>query len=151
MGRVIDWSEPLSEEDRDWALQRGMDLQVAANDAAHEVTSDDVNTHPSVQMTGLQGTEPSALSDRVETHGIGEAQLAVNRDRAAALEAAEGGGVEHDDDYDTFTGPQLKLEIEKRNDANRLDAGDDGYIPVTGNKPDLIARLRADDKVPAAE
>lgn len=146
MTRNINWDKPLSEEDRDWAVARGMDLQVAQNDSEHGRKSTDTSDIDLAIVNGIRGTEPSATSDRTETHGIGEAQLAVNRDRAAAIAAAEGGGsgADTDDRYSTMSKDELKDEIESRN-AEREDAGLDA-LPVGGNKGDLQDRLREDDR-----
>jgi hypothetical protein len=146
MTRNIDWDKPLSEEDRDWAIARGLDLQVAQNDDEHGRKSTDTGDIDQAIVNGIRGTEPSATSDRTETHGIGEAQLAVNRDRVAALQAAEGrgSGGDIDDRYSTMSKDELKDEVEKRN-VEREDAGLDA-LPVGGNKGDLQDRLREDDQ-----
>lgn len=148
MSKSIDWSKPLSDEDRDWAISRGMDLQVQQNDAEHDRKDDGTSDTDQAFVTGLRGTEPSATSDRTETHGVGEAQLAVNRDREAAARAANGGesnlGGDVEDRYSTMGKEDLKDEVRRRNDE-REEAGLDA-LPLSGSKGDLQERLREDDR-----
>ena len=51
------------------------------------------------------------------------------------------------DDYDTRTVVELRALLRDRN----KDRGDDDQLALTGNKPDLIARLRDDDRAQAEE
>jgi hypothetical protein len=137
MTRSVDWSKPLSDEDREWALNRGMDLQIRENDALSGRTSDDTNDMSSVVLTGIAGTEPSLDSDRTEPSGVGEAQLALN-----AIQNSLQGSGEPDDDYSTMTKDELREEIEARNE----ERGEDDQLLVSGTKADLAERLREDDK-----
>ncbi len=152
MSRQIDWSKPLSDEDRSWAIARGMDLQVSENDREHDRSNDDTTSIDPAIVNGIRGTEPSATSDRTETHGIGEAQLAVNRDREAAARAAAGGasqidgGASGEDRYSTMGKEDLKDEIRERNEQ-REEIGLDA-LPLSGNKGELAERLREDDRTP---
>lgn len=68
----------------------------------------------------------------------------VTLDGVWDTQAAEDPDDEPGSGYEALTKAELVAEIEKRN-ADRDPAGE-AYLSVTGNKPDLIAALEADDQ-----
>lgn len=95
MSRQIDYSQPVTGADRDWALQ----------------------------FPGLHGALVEA-SDSI--HGKPED------------ETLEGAVVQ--DNYDELNVAELVAELKRRNDEEGTS------LSTTGKKPELIARLRADDE-----
>lgn len=66
----------------------------------------------------------------------------MNSHTRAALQEWQAQHAAEQASYDAKTVAELKAEIEKRN----VDRADDAKLPVTGNKPALIAALTADDE-----
>lgn len=128
MSRQIDWNQKLSRDDREWAINRNMHEQVAANDDEF-------------------GREPHRTS---QERGAAEPAPA-NQDNAPP-EAENEPSEEYDDQYETMTVDRLKAELDSRQEAEE----DEDYLVNlrynnSDRKPDLIRRLREDDKVQAAD
>jgi SAP domain len=123
----INLDEPLSDEHRQYLLDRDRRDLVAANDAefgGEEV----VATAP-----GLQGTEPSLTTGQTVPGAsaaapVGENVLSGNVSPGPSSTAAL------PDDYEEWTNDQLRAELSRRE------------LPRSGNKEELIDRLVADDE-----
>ena len=150
MTRKLDWDKPLSDEDRQWALDRGMTHQVQANDLLSK-DPDDPTDDQRMVASGLRGTEPSAQSDRTEPLEPSPQQVGLHTDHAGkpldpetglARKTDDGASDDDGDDYDVMSKGELRDEVDKRNEDGR---DEDDRIPVSGTAEDLRVRLREDD------
>lgn len=149
MSRTLDWEKPLSDEDRQWALDRGMTWQVEQNDALGGDKAD-LSEERQVIATGLRGTEPSSQSDRTEPLEMNPQARGLHTDHAGRALDSETGlprQERSDDDsdgdkYDEMTKGELREEVDTRNDAR---GDDEDHIPVSGTAGELRDRLREDD------
>jgi len=168
MAREIDWSKPLSDEDRTWAEQRldmpsgsnGLTIgqQIARNDEEHGKAAKDARMSRSERMDVLRSGIAESQNElaRLEQEQIEEDN--ENRARAGSLgEQAAGlgftdntpvngekpeGAPEPSDDYDDtkkWTVQSLQAEIDRRNE-------DGAELRRTGTRSELVERLRADDE-----
>lgn len=149
MSREIDFSEPLSDEDRTWLLANNRDEEVLANDAAHGRDSSDVAARKGSGVSFMTGNEPSLSADRVYPTGLttvaADADLDKERREAQFKSAMEDGdapsGVDTGDvttetdekPYEDWKGDELRAELGKRE------------LSKSGTNPEMIERLRADD------
>lgn len=146
MSRQIDWDKPLSEDDRRWALDRGMYHKVALNDEQHG-NSEEPDEDARARSTGVRGTEPSSqertepLERTPQTTGLHTDHAGRPLDPETGLARDSGGSDEDGDEYDEMSKGELRDEIDRRNS----ERDDDDRIPVSGNAEDLRARLREDD------
>lgn len=122
MSRTIDLTEPLSEEDRQYLLDRGREQQVFANDAKFS-------------------NDPEAIRRALYIPG-------TSVDKAEGVPETPDGPLDDDgeseDNYETWTHDALQEEIRRRNAEDDRDEED--HLAVSGNKAELIARLREDDE-----
>jgi hypothetical protein len=137
MSKGIDFSKPLSDEDRTYLEARGRYADIERTD-----NTTGVQTPPYGEGDGT-GLQPvSVLSSEV----------AANRKAAllaelAAIEAAEAGSdapaeEEADAPYTEWTLDELKAEIDRRNESREGDA----RIAKTGSVKVLADRLYGDDE-----
>lgn len=131
MAREIDLTQPLNEADRNYLLARGRESQVFANDAKFA-------------GSGAVPYIPGFSTDRAD--GVPADPRSVPPGERGGVDLLEVSESEEDDEtednYDTWTHDALQEEIRKRNEDR--DAED--RIGVSGNKAELIARLREDDE-----
>jgi hypothetical protein len=173
MARNIDWSKPLSDEDRVWAEQRldapsggnGLSIgeAIAANDEQFGGKDKPVTKTRSERMPELRTIIADSTNElaRLEQEQIDEDN--ANRARAGSLgdaakglsftdntpvngEAPEGASTAKEDYADTvkWTKASLTDEIKARN----VDREADGVpaLAVTGNRSELVERLLRDDE-----
>lgn len=142
MSRQIDFSKPLSEEDKQYALDRNMAIDVEENEKKFseiQKTGEKVD----IVSSGLNGNEPSRFADKSEVSGLGLAQVnagptteeVVVKEEVIkeTVEVSEGEEID-DDDYNTWSLDDLKIELGER------------QLSKSGNKAELVARLTADDQ-----
>lgn len=156
MSRQIDFGSKLSDDDREWLLRNNGEEQVRRNDAQfnREPDEGDYAARTGVSVPLMSGQEPSRTSDRRTPTGLvpddPAAMEKAQRDaqfRAALEDESDGDGSESGepgtvyregtegvDSYDTWSKEDLQAECERRELAR------------SGNKPDLVSRLRADDE-----
>lgn len=93
---------------------------------------------PNGVQKSLPADHPAVTAEDVEIldkPALDPVTGAIRPDKVPALPAATGDG------YESMTVPALKDEIDKRNTGREPEQ----QIAATGNKPDLIAALQADD------
>lgn len=159
MARDIDWDEPLSDDDRAWAMQRdNLHAQVEANDRQFGGKATDKAQDRSARMDDLRSQIDSATNELVRLQR--EQDEEDNTNRALAGDPATGnvirdntgvngeapeGATDGPEDYsgDEWTNSKLQAEIKRRNEE-RVSEGLEP-ISVRGSKSELIERLQADD------
>ena len=122
MSREVDLTQPLSEEDKEYLRARGREQQVTLNEAQF---SDD----PAVQAAAafVPGLDVD-LAEGVPATPGGDPRVVMG-----------GGPVEGpvtfdtEDNYEAWSKSELEEELENRD------------LPKSGNKTELVARLREDD------
>ena len=155
MSKQLNFDEPLSDDDRQHAINRGLIAEVDANDKRFKFREDttsvdnptDTGQAYSVQQaTGLTGNEPSGTSDRLTVSGLGAADVNANQPvpgtaehDALVAEQQEGEDTPTEDspegtDYESWSLSQLQAELGKRE------------LSKSGNKAELVSRLKADDE-----
>lgn len=172
MSRKIDWSEPLSDEDRAWAEQRwdmpagvqGMSIgqMVAANDQEHGKAAKDARKSLAERIEDAQTqiTDLTLLIERLQKE-----QADMDRENAAFSgtpdERAKGlgfvdntpvdgqapaGSAANRENYtdNHWTVAKLQSELGSRN-QERTSQGLEA-LPTTGTKAELIERLQKDDE-----
>lgn len=168
MARNINWSEPLSDEDRAWAEQRpdtpsgqdGLTIgeQIQRNDEVHGKQAKDSRKSRAERMQELRSTIADSENEiaRLQQEEADEINANVARagsmgDQAAGLtvvdntpvngETPEGAstGTEDYSDEKYWTKAKLVEEIERRND-------DGAELSKTGTRAELVERLRKDDE-----
>lgn len=169
--RKIDWSKPLSDEDRAWAEQRldatddGIKLadRIAANDVEHGKEAKDAKKSRSERLADLRTTIADAQNEvaRLEQEQVDEdnrnAALAGSLgDQAKGLivkdntpvngERPDGAPTETEDysDEKYWTKAKLQEEIDKRNAERQADGLE--ALPKSGVRSELVERLRKDDE-----
>lgn len=173
MARNINWSEPLSDEDRVWAEQRldtqsgqdGLTIgeQIQKNDEVHGKQAKDARKSRAERLEDLRTTIADSENEisRLQQEEADEAN--ANRalagsvgDRAAGLivkdntpvngETPEGAptGTEDYSDERYWTKAKLSETIDNRN----TDRQADGLEPLSksGTRAELVERLRKDDE-----
>lgn len=140
MSRQLDFSKPLSDDDRKYALDRGMYAEVRANDLEHSEESE-VHDPAGPEATGLTGNEPSREADHQTPTGVGLAALTANPGAKTVVEAEKetptpspAESAEKGTDYNSKTIAELQQELENRE------------LSKSGSKAELVARLEEDDK-----
>lgn len=139
MSRQLDFSKPLSDDDRKYALDRGMYAEVRANDLEHAEESE-VHDPAGPEATGLTGNEPSRVADHQTPTGVGLAALTANPGAKTVVEAEKetpgptAGAQKTGKDYNSWTVAELQQELENRE------------LSKSGSKAELVARLEEDDK-----
>lgn len=168
MAREIDWSKPLSDEDRVWAEQRldtasgqdGLTIgeQIAKNDEEHGKAAKDAKKSRAERIQDLnteianaqneisrlaqeQADEDNANVARAGSLGDQAAGLGVVDNTPVDGERPEGAPTNTEDYSDTkrWTVPSLQAEIDRRND-------DGADLKRTGTRAELVERLRQDDE-----
>jgi hypothetical protein len=142
MSRQIDFSKPLSEEDKQYALDRNMAIDVEENEKKFSEIQE-TGEKVDIVSSGLNGNEPSRFADKSEVSGLGLAQVnagptteeVVVKEEVIeeTVEVSEGEEID-DDDYNTWSLDDLKIELGER------------QLSKSGNKAELVARLTADDQ-----
>lgn len=158
MARHIDDSKPLSREDRQWLQDWGRTAEIERIDAKHGVTAEDVaaeqdssggdttadalrqllrdnGVDPGNSDEDLMGALQIALSGR-RGDPLGNGQQVVAPGESGSFAPGQPNGEDTGDDsgdYADWTVPELQEELGNRE------------LSKSGNKKDLIARLREDD------
>lgn len=155
MARNIDWTKPLSPEDKAWALQRDMHDKVEANEA--EFGKGDLPAGAErdkrieelrAQITELDNELTMLLRNKAEEENLGGAVVRGGAPQSAGT-FTEGEGSQTGKDpsrtYDdpSWTRDRLISEIDKRN-AERAAEGLP-ELSTRGNKAELVERLMQDD------
>lgn len=169
--RKIDWSKPLSDEDRAWAVQRGdmqddgltLNERIAANDEEHGKEAKDAKKSRAERMDDLRSTIADAENElaRLQQEQIDEdnrntALAGSLGDQAAGLivrdntpvngERPEGAPVSGETyaDEKVWNKARLGEEIDRRNDERKAD----GLEPISksGTRAELVERIRKDDE-----
>jgi hypothetical protein len=170
--RNINWDEPLSPEDRAWAEQRP-DIPVKDGKKIADLLAEiDGREAPAKnreerraelrtliadsqnELARLDKEEADEINRNVALAGsVGdqEAGLIVRDHTAVNGERPEGapGQVEQYTDEKYWTLNRLKDELRKRN-SDRQSAGENPF-PLTGNRSELVERLKRDDEELAAQ
>lgn len=174
MAREIDWTKPLSDEDRAWAEQRldmpagnnmNMRERIEANDQEHgreakqtAQTRQERLEEIRAEMAALENEQTRLTLEQAEEDRQNAAFSGTPADARAGLgfvdntpvngETPVGATPNTTDDYEARTVPDLQLLIEGRNRQRQ----EDGLAPlsVNGRKAELIERLREDDRELAA-
>lgn len=130
MSRVIDTSKPLSDEDRQYMLDRGLEQQVQRIDAQHN--GEDV---PEALPAGAGDVLPQPASPTAEQPPVPGAvtdPTVAGAEAAAAFNGSQGDGGPTAEDYADYKVDDLKNILRDRN------------LPVSGTKDELIARILND-------
>jgi len=173
MARQIDWTKPLSDEDRTWAEQRldmaagnGMTIgqRIEENDLEHGKAAKDAKKSRAERMADLRTIIADATNElaRLEQEQIDE----DNRNVALSGDFSTGGTIVDNtpvngekpegastavETYEDkrWTVSALQTEIDKRNEE-RAEAS---LPPLnrTGTKSELVERLMEDDREIAAD
>lgn len=125
MSRKIDYSKPLSDDDKAWLIARGWGNRIPGNEA-----------HPSSNVGPVIDPNASAEDQLKNQPNTGTATGTLG----AVEERPEDGYTE--DDYASWKVADLKAEIDERNE----ERDDDHQISSEGKKADLVAALVADDE-----
>jgi hypothetical protein len=172
MSRSIDWSKPLSDEDRAWAEQRwdmpagqgGMSVgqMIAANDEEHGKAAKDAKKSRSeqiqeanAQIAELENKISRLQAEQAEEDRVNAAFSGSEDDRARGLGYVDNTAVDGEtpagaptsvEQYTDkrWTADALKDEISKRNEDRVRDGLE--AMPLTGTKAELIERLQKDDE-----
>jgi hypothetical protein len=135
MSREIDTSQPLSDEDRQYLLDRGKNQLVDQIDAEQGDSNAARRAAyiPGMSIDRAAGVPdtPSALPNTVMGGGDTDAEEDEGVEEDADLTAE---AVESADNYDTWMVEDLQEELRNRD------------LPVSGKKKELVARLREDDE-----
>lgn len=170
MARQIDWSKPVSDEDRAWAEQRldtssgqdGLTIgeQLERNDAAHGKAAKDSKKTRAERLDDLRSTIADAEN---EISRLQLEQAEEDRQNAAFSgtpeDARKGLGFVDNTpvndevpqgadtgkrDYSQMTVPDLQQEITARNE-DRQQAGLEP-LSIHGKKSELVERIQQDDR-----
>lgn len=158
MSRKIDFSKPLSAEDRQYAIERGMHEQVADNEAEFGKAENQGKTLDQVREELAQARHKVAELETEETR-LANPNVAQPTPAPASFppvggtatvgpvdntpvdgEVPAGADMVQADEYETWTKADLQDEIEDRNEKNGTD------MSTSGTKAELIERLRANDR-----
>lgn len=158
MAREIDWSKPLSDEDRAWAEQRDwLHDKIRQNDEEHGGKAKGKEQSRDERMDELRATVADAQNElaRLEQEQADEEN--ENRLRAGAVNEGRfvtdathvngeepKGAVPAAETYEGWSQDKLKAEIRKRN--KEREAEDLDPLPTSGTKAELTERLLADDR-----
>jgi len=172
MARDINWDEPLSDEDRAWAIQRGdqqgpggrkfSDL-MQENDEKHgraqkaqsksrderraelrTIISDAQNELERLDREEVEETNRNtALAGSV---GDREAGLIVRDNTPVNGETPEGASTAQEDYSDERYWTKARLQDELRTRNSDREAASLNPLPLTGNRSELVERLLQDDE-----
>lgn len=123
MSKQIDLSKPLSEEDRAYLLSRGRTYDIAIADG---------NDASSLSAGPSFDANTDAAKLLAETPNTGDVNT-LGREAGAPDQSSGDAPTGEPSQYEDLTVAQLKDELERRD------------LPTTGKKPELVARLDADD------
>lgn len=148
MSRSIDLTSALSDEDRQYLVDRGRLTDIARADAAangEEWHASTLTEGRSLDPNGPAPLPPNTgdvnpVPPEQRNHPWGSS-MSDDSDQTQETEIGNTGGQLMD--YEQFTKAQLKAEIERRNEL--LEEGAE-LLPHSGNKAELIAVLEADDQ-----
>lgn len=157
MSREIDWNKELSDEDREYAEQRGWDERIAENDAKFGKPNAKASVNREQRMEQLRGeiAERQNELDRLTL----EAEQEANANRSIAGDPRTGnlvvdntgvdgqtpdGAPKETETYEGWNVDRLKAEIRKRNQER--EAEDLEPLPTSGRREELVERLLADDR-----
>lgn len=158
MARDIDWDEPLSDDDRAWAMQRdNLHAQVEANDRQFGGKATDKAQDRSARMDDLRSQIDSATNELVRLQREQDEEDNTNRalagDPTTGNEIRDNTGVDGEtpegapapaETYKGWTPAKLKAEIEERN--KEREEADLAPLSTSGTKAELTERLLADDR-----
>lgn len=134
MSRQIDITKPLSDEDRQYLEDRARHEDLRRNAEIVGEREADVLTPINDGNTG--DVDPFKADDGTEQiTGTNPGERTVTAAQAAdtGVPTADDAGDEPDDDYENWTNEDLRDELENRD------------LSKSGNKQELVARLREDD------
>lgn len=152
MSRQIDMSDSgsWSDEDKLYLAQRDLlptdvvsveDQRKLLDPELSTISWDDRANTGDVNTDNLTKEElVAALEKRGEEEDFDPRKLFTKEGKAGALAEVEDSEV---DDYESWTKDDLLTELGNRNDQREADGEDP--LPLSGNKADLVARLREDD------
>lgn len=157
MAREIDWSKPLSDEDRKWALEWDQHEQVAQNDRDFGRVDNTASQDRADRISELRTVIAESTNElaRLEQEQIAE----DNANRAVAGDPATGnviqdntgvdgqtpeGAPEEPKKYDGWNVDKLKAEIKERN--KEREEAELAPLSLSGSKAELTERLLADDR-----
>lgn len=162
MARDIDWSKPLSDEDRTWAEQRDwLASKIEENDRQFGGKKAKPSQTRAERMEELRGVIADATNElaRLETEQADEDN--ENRLRSGAIDEGRfvtdathvdgekpEGAPEPAETYEGWNADKLKAEIRERN-KERAEAGLEP-LSTSGTKAELTERLLQDDRDIAA-
>lgn len=169
MARQINWEEPISDEDREWAEQRGdmpagfggMNIREAieANDAKHGKGERSSSFNREERISELRTAIADAQNEierltveaNLETNPNlakqGDPAVGIVRDNTGVDGQAPEGSSEPKEDYSDqqyWTKAKLAEEIDKRNEE-RVAAGLEP-LSRSGNRSELVERVLRDDE-----
>lgn len=137
VSRTIDLTQKLSDEDREYLLARGREQEVFRNDAEHVGDPESVRSANYIPGTSIDRAEGVPVTPNGDTRVVmGGGDVEVDEDGDELEDTPDSRTVvdgESDDNYDTWGKAELKAELENRE------------LATSGNKGELIARLREDD------
>jgi hypothetical protein len=158
VSKEINWDEPLSDFDRQYALDRLMHDKVRENDERFGAPEKRSRTLEAVQgelaearqrVMELEAERNRLANPNVATQTptdgtfppvTGTAVVGVSDNTVVDGEKPEGAPEDDADEYDGWTKADLVDEIDERNKMDNTN------ISTTGTKAELIERLRADDQ-----
>ena len=140
MSKQIDFTQPLSGDDRAYLMDRGRYAEIEANDAefGERKPPEDDDTLED-QIYDLE-EQLAVLRTRMAHRDLAREQGVVGVKDNTVVDG-EGGEEPEEDNYDDLSVAKLKEEIGKRNSGR--DPED--RISMAGTKAELVERLRADD------
>lgn len=145
MSRTVDLTQALSDEDKEYLLARGREQDVVRNEAEFGDDPDAVraaNYIPGTSIDEARGVPPTPGGDPKVVNGGGVVHGDVEFDEEGDARSVVGPlDGETEDNYESWDKGALKAEIASRNE----DLPDDEQMSVSGNKGELIARLRQHD------
>lgn len=170
MARKIDWSKPVSDEDRAWAQQRldttsgqdGLTIgeQLERNDIEHGKASKDSKKTRAERLDDLRTTIANAENEmsrlqleQAEEDRQNAAFSGTPEDARKGLGFVDNTPVEGEapqgadtgkKNYSNWTVPDLQQEITLRND-DRKQAGVEP-LSIHGKKSELVERIEQDDR-----
>jgi hypothetical protein len=159
MSKEIDWEKPLSDEDREYALQRNLHAQVQANDARFgDGEAPEPNREERIaELRGLVAKYQAEINlleqEQAEevtarnASAVGDFKTGnVVRDQTGVDGEAPEGSLPVGNDYtdSRWTVDALKAEIVNRNGERAKDSLPP--LSLKGTKAELIERLQEDDE-----
>jgi hypothetical protein len=140
VSKDINWDEPLSRFDREYAIGRGLEDKVRKNElkfGTDNPTSDEQIEEMEAKLSELKAAK--AARDNVN---VARSKFGAVDNTEIEGEVPQGASVRHDANYEVMSKAQLVDEIGRR---NKGFAAED-QISTAGTKSELVERLRADDE-----